>query len=131
MVFEAHAEADVGSIFGAVKARQASGHPKWMKKNLSGVADMDVYPILITPCTKAKSGADPHLDEVLYWELADFLLWAQNAIGVIRELKGEFPGSGDLVWRAKAARKLESEGLTIKAILNKLPFAADTMTIVD
>ena len=131
VVFEAHAEADVGSIFGAVKARQASGHPKWMKKNLSGVADMDVYPILITPCTKAKSGADPHLDEVLYWELADFLLWAQNAIGVIRELKGEFPGSGDLVWRAKAARKLESEGLTIKAILNKLPFAADTMTIVD
>lgn len=64
IVFEDHAGGEDTTVFGAVKARQASGHPKWMKKNVPGADAMEIVPVLVTPCTKAKSGADPQLDDV-------------------------------------------------------------------
>ena len=117
-------------MFGANKARQASSHPKWIKKNVPGTESMKILPILVTPCTKAKSGADPQLDNVRYWALDDFRAWATHAIGVLRELKGTFPGEGDLVWRAEAGQRLESEGLTLESIVRDRPMATDAMKIV-
>ena len=91
---------------------------------------MDIEPVLITPCVKAKSGADPHLEDVRYWHLVAFRAWASHAISVLRDLKGTFPGEADLAWRAEAASRLEAEGLTIKAILATLSPATKVMEIV-
>lgn len=131
VVFESHANGRETTVFGATKARQASGHPKWIKKNVPGTEAMEILPALVTPCTKAKSGAVPQLDDVRYWALGDFRAWATHAIGVLRDLKGTFPGEGDLVWRAEAGQRLEAEGLTLEAIIRDLPLATEAMEIVD
>ena len=131
LVFEAHANGQEATVFGAVKARQASGHPKWVKKNVPGTEAMDIHPVLLTPCTKAKSGADPQLDNVHYWRLSAFRDWAARAIAVMRDLKGTFPDQGDFVWRAQALQRLHEEGLTLHKILQNLPMAPDAMEIVD
>lgn len=130
IVFEDHADGNVTTVFGAVKARQASSHPKWIRKNVSGAADMDIRAVLITPSVKATRGADPQLDDVKYWELSAFRYWATAAVATIRNLKGNFPGEGDLLWRAEAAGRLQAEGLTLAAILERLPIAAEAMEIV-
>ncbi|WP_067220976.1 DEAD/DEAH box helicase [Stappia indica] len=130
IVFEDHADGSVTTVFGAVKARQASSHPKWIRKNVAGTADMDIHAVLVTPSVNATSGADPQLDDVKYWELNAFRSWAAAAVATIRNLKGTFPGEGDLLWRAEAAERLETEGLTLAAILRTLPTAAEAMTII-
>lgn len=130
LVFEAHADGKETTLFGATKARQASSHPKWIKKNIPGAGAMEILPVLVTPCTKAKSGAAPQLDDVRYWALDAFRAWAIHAIGVLRDLKGTFPGEGDLVWRAEAGQRLEAEGLTLQAIFRDRPMATEAMEIV-
>ncbi|GAB5350924.1 DEAD/DEAH box helicase family protein [Qipengyuania sp. 483] len=130
IVFEDHADGDALTVFGAVKARQASGHPKWLKKKVSAAKEMTIEPVLVTPCTKAKSGADPQLDNVRYWSLAEFRSWATTAIAVLRELKGTFPGEADLVWRVEASERLQSNKLTLESILASLLYAPEAMEIV-
>lgn len=130
IVFEDHADGSVGTIFGATKARQASSHPKWIRKNVPGTSAMVIQSVLVTPCIKAKVGADPQLDDVKYWELGAFRSWAQSAIVTLRGLKGTFPGEGDLLWRAEAAEKLNAEGLTLAKIISRLPNASAAMQIV-
>lgn len=131
IVFEDHADGKETTIFGATKARQAAGHPKWIQANIPGTESMEIVPILVTPCTQAKSGAAPHLDAVRYWSTGDFVAWATHAIVVLREMKGSFPGEGDLIWRSEAQQRLDAEGLTIEAILKNLPTAAKAMKIID
>ena len=92
---------------------------------------MEIFPVLVTPCTKAKLGADPQLDGVRYWALDAFRAWAVHASVVLCDLKGTFPGEGDLVWRAEAGQRLEAEGLTLEAILRDRPMATEVMEIVD
>lgn len=116
--------------FGATKARQVSSHPKWIKKRVPGTAEMTITPVLITPCRKAKSGADPHLEDVRYWGLEEFREWAAHAIAVLRDLKGTYPGEADLVWKAEAASRLEAESLTLASIVEVLPAATEAMEIV-
>ena len=130
IVFEDHADGSETTVFGANKARQASSHPKWIKKNVDGTDNMEIYPLLVTPCTQAKSGADPQLDDVRYWALNEYATWANRAIGVLRSLKGTFPSEGDLIWRDEAYQRLEAEGLTLKAIIENRPMATDAMQIV-
>jgi hypothetical protein len=130
VVFEDHADANEKTIFGATKARQVSGHPKWVKKKVPGTTTMDIYPVLVTPSTQAKSGADPQLENVRYWRLNEFVAWANRAVAVLRELKGTFPGEGDLIWRDEAYQRLENERLSIACMLDDLPMATDGMTIV-
>lgn len=131
IVFEAHAGGDGSTVFGATKARQASTHPKWIKKMIPGTVEMDIQSVLITPCTKAKSGADPHLEDVHYWHLQSFRDWAIHAIAILRELKGTFPGDADLAWRAEASSRLEAEGLTLERLLGTLPSATEAMEIME
>ncbi|PLS22527.1 DEAD/DEAH box helicase [Neptunicoccus cionae] len=130
VVFEAHADGTETTVFGANKARQAASHPKWIKANVPGVGDAEISPVLVTPCTSAKSGAEPHLDDVGYWKLSSFRTWALRATDVLRELKGTFPGEGDLLWRDEAVQKLVNEGLTLEAIIADRPAASAAMQIV-
>lgn len=130
IVFEDHADANETTVFGANKARQASSHPKWIKKFVPGTVSMEIAPVLVTPCTQAKSGADPQLDNVRYWALNRYADWVNNAVAVLRGLKGTFPGEGDLLWRDEAYQRLEAEGLTLEGILKNLPMATSAMQII-
>ncbi|MCD8560903.1 MAG: DEAD/DEAH box helicase family protein [Shewanella xiamenensis] len=130
VVFEAHAEADPGTVFGANKARQASSHPKWIKSRVQGTGNMNITPVLVTPCTQARYGADPHLEDVCYWNLNDYVEWAHHAISVLRELKGSYSGESDLVWQAEAMSRIERERINIHWIIG-LQKASNSMEIVD
>jgi hypothetical protein len=50
-------------------------------------------------------------------------------MAVMREIRREYPGSGDLVWRAAAAEKLARAGVTPSALLDSLKtrVAADVL----
>lgn len=118
IVFEDHANAagDTSTI-DATKARQAASHPDWLREQVPAAATASVCPVLVTPATKAKQGAIPHLGRVLHWSLNDFLAWSEAALSGIRELRRSFTEPGDLVWRAQAAEALiemraDAPGLT-------------------
>ncbi|WP_216635618.1 helicase C-terminal domain-containing protein, partial [Croceicoccus bisphenolivorans] len=131
VVFEDHANGSASTIFGANKAKQAAMHPDWIAENIPEAKNMNITAILVTPCTKAGKGAKPALKKVLYWNLYDFRIWAKNSINTIRELKSVLPPGGDLFWRMNAVEKIASAGLTLEAIVQSLPKAADAMEIAE
>jgi len=105
IVFEDHSEAKPTSALGAEKARQAAGHPNWMRANQSltrVTSETDILSVLVTPVTRAESGAFPHLQSVSLWPLSDFRAWAKQAVGVIRQLRRTLGDDCDLAWRAEA-----------------------------
>jgi hypothetical protein len=124
MVFEDHAGALPTSTLAATKARQASTHPDWMRANVSECVGTEIYPVLVTPVTRAEDGALPHLGHVLYWSLADFRGWAKTALATLRELRRTFSEPGDLVWRSQAAEVFERHGLDAPSLLRKLKESA-------
>ena len=129
LVFEDHAKGVASTVFGANKARQAAGHPAWLSEYCPEAGGLEATAVLVTPCTVAGKGAKPALKNVRYWALDDFCAWAKEALNVVRVLKASLPQEGDLYWRQEAAERLAEAGLTLDAILNTLPVAADAMTI--
>lgn len=105
IVFEDHANA-TSDIIDATKARQAASHPEWIRLNAPNAKNAEILSVLVTPVTKAKSGATPHLKKVSYWGLSEFQEWSEQVLLVIRELRREFSEPGDLGWRAQAAERL-------------------------
>lgn len=128
-MFEDHANAAASTVFGANKAKQAAGHPDWLNEYCPDAEGLETTAVLVTPCTVAARGAKPALKDVRYWALDSFLAWSKEALNVVRELKASLPQEGDLYWRHEAAERLTQGRLTLDAILNMLPVAADTMTI--
>jgi hypothetical protein len=114
------------------KARQAATHPNWIRKHLNLSEKTRVISVLITPVTKASPDAMPHLKEVSVWNLNEFREWTKKALTIIRELRRDFPGSGDLAWRATAADKLQSARLDAQSIIDDLlPRTAEKAFKVD
>jgi hypothetical protein len=112
VVFEDHSDAQSTSSLGAVKARQVAGHPNWIKDNkeLTKISDgAQILPVLVTPVSRAESGAFPHLSEVAFWSLDDFRAWAKDALSTIRALRRSLGEDGDLVWRAQAQSVFEQK----------------------
>ena len=128
LVFEDHAKGATSTVFGANKAKQAAGHPAWLSEYCTEAKGLETTAVLVTPCKVAGKGAKPALKDVRYWALDDFRAWAKKALNVVRALKVSPPQEGDLYWRQEAAAKLAEAGLTLDAILNMLPVAADAMT---
>ncbi|MEY9706458.1 DEAD/DEAH box helicase [Bradyrhizobium diazoefficiens] len=123
VVFEDHSGAVATSALGADKARQAAGHPKWMHANnaLTGIAnDCQILSILVTPVTRAETGAFPHLPGVALWPLDQFKAWAMTALSDVRNLRRTLGGDGDLVWRAEAAALFEQKGYDAGGLLRQL-----------
>jgi hypothetical protein len=106
-VFEDHADGSADTIFSVRKARQAVSHPDWIRNKLALSSDVEIIPVLITPCTRTTKGAIPSLKKVHYWHLDNFRSWAKNALQVVREIRREFPGPGNLAWRTATAEKLK------------------------
>jgi hypothetical protein len=99
LVFEDHSGADAKSALGADKARQADGHPKWMRANaaMTHVTEAtEIQSVLVTPVTRAESGAFPHLGNVALWPLEEFRTWAREALGVVRQLRRSMGDDCDL-----------------------------------
>jgi len=133
IVFEDHANAqgDMSTI-DATKARQASSHPAWLREYVPEAARATILPVLVTPATKAKTGAAPHLGQVFHWGLDDFREWAEEALVTIRQLRRSFSLPGDLAWRAEAGTALANARLDAPSLTSWLKArpARDFLTIV-
>lgn len=119
-VFEDHAGAHSNSVLDATKARQAATHPNWIKRNLSVSAECRIISVLVSPVCKTAKGAVPHLNGFYYWNLVEFVRWAENALATIRELRIKFVESGDLMWRAEACSAFTREGIDGTSIYSHL-----------
>lgn len=118
-VFEDHAGA-TNDVLDATKARQAFSHPNWIREHVPLPENAKIMPVLVTPVTKAKSGAIPHLRTVALWQIEEFRQWSAAALRTLRDLRRTFGQAGDLAWRAEAARHFENEGLSADKILDRL-----------
>lgn len=119
-IFEDHSDANPENSLSVDKARQACTHPNWVKENLPVDEGCKIISILVTPVMVADDAALPHLKDVLVWNLDDFRKWADNSISIVRELRKQYPNSGDLAWRAIAAEKLSAAGVTPESLLAML-----------
>lgn len=120
LVFEDHANASADAVIGAEKARQAKGHPDWLRANAPEVAHCNIWPILVTPATKMMSGASPHLDAVSLWPLDEFRQWGEAAVSVIRTIRRTFREPGDVDWRENAKNHLIENGLDAVSLYHGL-----------
>jgi hypothetical protein len=123
LVFEDHSGADPKSSLGADKARQANGHPTWMRANLHlthVTPETKILSVLITPVTRAESGAFPHLDHVALWPLKEFRTWAEGALSIVRELRRTLGDECDLAWRAEAQEVFEKYGFDAASLFQAL-----------
>ncbi len=73
-----------------------------------------------TSVIKAKVEALPHLKDVLYWNLDEFRSWSEQALLILRELRRVFPGTGDVMWRERAASEYTKHGLSPSRLLERL-----------
>lgn len=124
-VFEDHAEGKANTVFSVGKARQAASHPDWIRTTLTLPSDAEVIPVIITPCTRTTRGAIPTLKKLRYWNLHDFRKWAQNALVVLREIRRDFPGPGNLAWRTSTAEKLKTASIAPRQLKEMLIQTAD------
>jgi hypothetical protein len=100
-------------------------------ENIPDLADAEVLPIIITPCTFTTKGAVPSLRKVRYWHLEEFRSWAKQALHTLRDLRREFPGPGSLTWRNTAAERLKSAKIAPAELAGMLKqTAAEAMKVV-
>ncbi|NER04830.1 MAG: DEAD/DEAH box helicase, partial [Okeania sp. SIO3C4] len=125
IVFEDHlGEKNIGTI-GSNKLRQAVLHPEWIRqkrenKEIFLSQSADIIPVIITPSTKIEPDAKLYAEGVCYWNLKDFLKWANKAISTIKELKRCFPGEENLDWRKRAIQAYQDAGIDPTSLLAKL-----------
>jgi hypothetical protein len=119
VVFEDHsgAKGEEHQALDAKKARQVAMHPNWILDRKIVEGSGNVFPVLVTPMTKAEFAAQSHLGEFYCWPLADFRKWAVDAVSTIRRLRTDFLDAGDLVWKAQAASVLQEARLAPDQIL--------------
>jgi len=131
-VFEDHQGAKATSKLGAEKARQAGSHPNWIKTHIEEAKDLEIVPVLVSPCAQATDGALPHLNAVRLWPLDDFRKWAKEALAALREVRRTFSAPGDLAWSAQAIKVFEANGLDARSIAKMLDAspAQDKLTAI-
>lgn len=106
IVFEDHVGAQDTSYLSPEKARQVALHPNWIQDYDQLYSKFQILPVLVTPVTKARFGAVPHLSGVSCWKSSEFLIWSDQILDLIRELRRSYTSAGDLIWRSMAAEKL-------------------------
>lgn len=119
-VFEDYVNAKPESAVDVTKARQASTHPNWIRKNVPESAAGEVLAVLVTPVKAMKQGATPHLDEVGFWPVDEFRAWAAGALMTVRGLRATFVDLCDIVWRAQSAEAFVQAGLDAPSLMRKL-----------
>ena len=119
IIFEDYSEADIDSSLNVNKARQVATHPNWVRANLPVAEAAEIVPVLVTRAGFADEESFPHLGSVFLWEMDDFLAWAKRSLTMIREVRRNFPGSGDLVWRAEVIERFRGNGVDPASLLAK------------
>jgi len=118
LVFEDHTNAAEGSSLDVKKARQAASHPNWMREHVPSCKSktVEINSVLVTPVSTVFPGTLTHLGDVYLWKLDDFKVWANDAMGTIRELRKTFVEPGDLDWRAQAAEVIHDKGIDMVSL---------------
>lgn len=119
-VFEDYTETDSDQSVHTNKARQAGGHPNWIRDHLPLREDAKVIPILVTPASSVDEGAIPHLESVFVWPIDEFREWAWDAIETIKELRRTLSGPADSVWRSRAVDAYRANSIDPDSILEFL-----------
>ena len=119
-VFEDHAGAQEESALDVSKARQVFSHPNWMRDHVAASSNTEIIPVLVTPVSKVREGAVPHLQGVSLWPLSEFRAWAEAAVATVRELRSTFIEPGNLIWRARAADLFAQNGLDVPGLAARL-----------
>ncbi|WP_081280501.1 DEAD/DEAH box helicase [Stenotrophomonas maltophilia] len=117
IVFEDHAGALEENLLSIDKARQAAGHEKWMRSNVTGLETVRITTVLVTPVKAAPTGARPHLEGIFLWPLHEFREWAELALTALREIRKNLAGNSDILWRPDAISVLRREGVDFQSLL--------------
>lgn len=120
IVFEDFVDTTSEGTLDVKKARQASSHPDWMNSNVPQSKNCNYIATLLTPAKNIRAAALPHVENLKYWELDNFIEWAGLAVQTIRELRTTFYEEGDLVWQAEAETKIKDRGLNFSALIRYL-----------
>ena len=80
IVFEDFVDTISASTLNVKKPRQASSHLDWMKSNVQQSTGCNYIPTLVTPAKNIRSAAIPHVENLSYWELSNFITWAELAM---------------------------------------------------
>jgi hypothetical protein len=118
IVFEDYTDCKIDAVISTEKIRQAVSHPAWLAERVE-FKTVEFDPVLLTPSQVLGAGARPVAAKCYYWEMNDFVTWANNAITVIRNVRRSFQNPGDLAWRAEAKEAYVKGGLTPTAILER------------
>lgn len=117
LVFEDKSDSKPENPIPVKHTRQAASHATWIAKHLELREGAGVICVMITPATVVHPEAATYAGDVKYWNIDNFRRWASTAIGVIRQLRSEYPGPGNLAWRASASGMLRKAGLDPQAIV--------------
>lgn len=118
IVFEDYTDCSDGAVISTEKVRQSASHPDWLADR-NEYANVQFAPIFLTPSQTLGAGARPVAVNCYYWEMGDFVAWAENAISVVRDVRRSFQSPGDLAWRAEAKEAYVRGGLNPAAILER------------
>jgi hypothetical protein len=122
IVFEDNSGANLTTVIGANKVRQAASHPDWIRENeqIKLSKQAEIFAVMITPCTKIEQSAVTFTKEVCYWNIIEFRKWAEDAISVVRELRTSFPGEANLDWRRRAMQAYKDAKIDPASLVDML-----------
>ncbi|MEW4566162.1 DEAD/DEAH box helicase [Bremerella sp. JC770] len=97
--------------------RQAASHQKWIKDKVDLADDAEIHTVMVTPARTAHADVRTYAEDVGWWHIDEFRQWARDAIGVIRDLRSTFTGTGNIAWRDKVRGELLEHGLDPRSII--------------
>jgi hypothetical protein len=115
IVFEDYTGTGNNPVISKDKVLQASGHPNWLKDKHPNVSFTVVF------CSRSHRlhpTAKPHVDNIYYINVEDFVKFSENVISTVRELWDSYPGAGNIQWRELASRKLVENKLSSDKVLD-------------
>lgn len=107
-------------VIGATKVRQAGSHPKWIRENVHLRDNAEIISYIVSPCQKLDHNAATFAGDVCHLGMDDFRQWASMAVGIVRQLRTSFPGTGNLEWRQRAMQEYRDAGLDPNSIKSRL-----------
>lgn len=116
-VFEDYTDSK-GNVIPIAKARQAFCHPQWIMENVK-IPGLEIYSVLVSDSDTLDQDAKSLTDGVYFYKLGDFRTWAQNAIQILRTIRGSF-STGSAIWREFAMEHFIKAKLDPQSIVNHI-----------
>jgi len=117
IVFEDYTATGENPVVSKSKAIQAKAHPDTLADKYPGVQ----FHVVFCTTSKMLDGiAKPHVSDISYISVADFKVFSEVCMAVIRVLWDSYSSPGDIKWREVAATKLTAARLGINELLADL-----------